>query len=86
VCLLAYDLIRLLMAQAARTAGLYPGELSFKHTVQMWSSWTCSVEPTDANAPPVQMTGTPSVRRRDGMAEPREVSPIAEPVDWSGII
>jgi hypothetical protein len=35
VSLLAYNLIRLLMAQAAYNAGVHPRELSFKHTVQM---------------------------------------------------
>jgi hypothetical protein len=38
--LLAYNLIRLLMAQAARSAGVHPRELSFKHTVQIWIEWT----------------------------------------------
>ena len=40
VNLLAYNLIRLLMAQAALEAGLHPRELSFKHAVQMWTQWT----------------------------------------------
>jgi hypothetical protein len=40
VYLLAYNVIRLLMAQAARDAGMHPRELSFKHTVQMWTEWT----------------------------------------------
>jgi hypothetical protein len=35
VNLLAYNLIRLLMSQAALESGLHPRELSFKHTVQM---------------------------------------------------
>ena len=38
--LLAYNLIRLLMAQAARGADRHPRELSFKHTVQLWTEWT----------------------------------------------
>jgi len=38
--LLAYNLIRLLMAQAAFESGTKPRELSFKHTVQMWTQWT----------------------------------------------
>ena len=33
---LAYNLIRLLMVQAAVEAGLPPREISFKHTVQLW--------------------------------------------------
>ena len=40
VYLLAYNLIRLLMAQAALDAGVHPREISFKHTVQMWTGWT----------------------------------------------
>jgi hypothetical protein len=40
VYLLAYNLIRLMMAQAALLAHRLPRELSFKHTVQMWSAWT----------------------------------------------
>jgi len=39
VHLLAYNLIRLLMAQAASIAGLDPRDLSFKHTVQLWTEW-----------------------------------------------
>lgn len=39
VNLLAYNLIRLLMAQAAQEAGLHPRNLSFKHAVQMWTLW-----------------------------------------------
>ena len=37
--LLAYNLIRLLMAQAALLADQIPRQLSFKHTVQVWVSW-----------------------------------------------
>lgn len=39
VHLLAYNVIRLLMAQAASNAGIDPRELSFKHTVQLWTEW-----------------------------------------------
>lgn len=39
VYLLAYNLIRLLMAQAALLADQIPRQLSFKHTVQIWLSW-----------------------------------------------
>lgn len=37
--MLAYNVIRLLMAQAANDSGLHPRELSFKHTVQTWTQW-----------------------------------------------
>ena len=36
VHLLAYNLIRLLMAQAALNADVHPRQLSFKHAVQLW--------------------------------------------------
>ncbi len=36
VYLLAYNLIRLLMAQAALLADLLPRQISFKHTLQLW--------------------------------------------------
>ncbi len=39
VHLLAYNLIRLLMAQAASMAGVDPRKLSYKHTCQLWNSW-----------------------------------------------
>ena len=40
VYLLAYNLIRLLMAQAAVQAAVPPRHLSFKHTVQVWLAWS----------------------------------------------
>ena len=39
VYLLAYNLIRLLMAQAALLADILPRQLSFKHTLQLWIAW-----------------------------------------------
>jgi len=39
VYLLAYNLIRLMMAQAALLAHRLPRQLSFKHTVQIWIAW-----------------------------------------------
>lgn len=39
VYLLAYNLIRLMMAQAALLADCLPRQLSFKHTVQVWIAW-----------------------------------------------
>lgn len=70
VYLLAYNVIRLLMAQAAQHAGLHPRELSFKHTVQLWSEWTTSAlrnEPTELFRLIAQLT----VGNRPGRVEPR---------------
>ena len=39
VYLLAYNLIRLLMARSALFADQHPRRLSFKHAVQIWLSW-----------------------------------------------
>jgi hypothetical protein len=40
VYLLAYNLIRLLMAQAAHQDRVLPRQLSFKHTLQVWLAWS----------------------------------------------
>ena len=40
VYLLAYNLVRLMMAQAALLAHRLPRQLSFKHTVQIWIAWS----------------------------------------------
>lgn len=39
VYLLAYNLIRVLMAQVAAHSGQLPQQPSFKHTVQQWNAW-----------------------------------------------
>lgn len=40
VYFLAYNLIRLIMAEAASHTGLLPRQLSFKHTLQIWEAWS----------------------------------------------
>jgi len=40
VYLLAYNLIRLMMAEAANLAHRLPRQISFKHTVQLWIAWS----------------------------------------------
>ncbi len=39
VTLLAYNLIRLLMAQSASLSEVVPRALSFKHCLQLWRTW-----------------------------------------------
>lgn len=39
VYFLAYNLIRLLMAQSAVLSELLPQQISVKHTVQLWLAW-----------------------------------------------
>jgi hypothetical protein len=47
IYLLAYNLIRLLMAQAALLADVLPRQLSFKHTLQLWIGWRWSGNGSD---------------------------------------
>lgn len=72
VSLLAYNVIRLLMAQAAHTAGIHPRELSFKHTVQMWTTWSWRAREIFA-APEefFRLLAQQTVGKRPGRIEPR---------------
>ena len=45
VSLLAYNLIRLLMAESAKQADLLPRQLSFKHSLQLWLAWNHGESP-----------------------------------------
>ena len=72
VHLLAYNLIRLLMAQAALEAGLHPRQLSFKHTVQLWTEWTAHrVDLTADPATLFRLIAQLTVGHRPGRIEPR---------------
>jgi hypothetical protein len=42
IYLLAYNLIRILMAQAVLLADILPRQLSFKHSLQLWIGWRWS--------------------------------------------
>ena len=82
IYLLAYNLIRLLMAQAALLADQIPRQLSFKHTVQIWMAWQQRGGPThDAlsiNALLV-LIAEPRVGLRPGRTEPRAVKRRPKP-------
>lgn len=78
VYLLAYNLIRLLMAQAAQHAGLHPRQLSFKHTVQLWSVWTMTALRTE----PIgffRLIAQCTVGNRPGRIEPRALKRRPKP-------
>jgi hypothetical protein len=76
VYMLAYNLIRLLMAQAALLADQIPRALSFKHTVQVWISWQQRGGGTH-DAVCIRglllLIAGPRVGRRPGRIEPRVV-------------
>jgi hypothetical protein len=74
VYLLAYNMIRLLMAQAALLADQIPRQLSFKHAMQIWNAWqqrggaTYDAVTIDGLLAPIAQ---PRVGLRPGRIEPR---------------
>lgn len=76
VYLLAYNLIRLIMAQSAILADRMPRELSFKHTVQLWIAWTHHSTDTQNRATLYKLFELIAEQRvgdRPGRIEPRAV-------------
>jgi len=82
---LAYNLIRLLMAQAAVKAAVHPRTLSFKHTVQLWSEWIarrlCSAQHASVELL-FTLIGQLSVGNRPGRIEPRARKRRPKPYPW----
>jgi len=74
VYLLAYNLIRLMMAQSALQAGKLPRQLSFKHALQVWSSWSRrqfrSTDPENLR-PLFDLIAQVTVGKRPGRVDPR---------------
>ena len=82
VYLLAYNLIRLLMAQAALLADQIPRQLSFKHTVQVWSAWQQrggNTQDAVAINAILILIAEPRVGLRSGRIEPRAVKRRSKP-------
>jgi hypothetical protein len=83
VHLLAYNVIRLLMAQAACNADMDPRSLSFKHTVQLWTEWTarglCSVDDRLRLFASIDQC---KVGHRPGRIEPRMRKRRPKPYPW----
>ena len=74
VYLLAYNLMRLLMAQSAWLSDQVPRQLSFKHTVQVWAAWTQTAGGTEDGQSMYQLLiliAGPRVGLRSGRIEPR---------------
>lgn len=78
--LLAYNLIRLLMAQAASDAGVDPRSLSFKHASQLWTAW--SDRGLAASAELFAMIAQSKVGHRPGRIEPRQRKRRPKPFPW----
>lgn len=82
VYLLAYNLIRLLMAQAAHLADLLPRQLSFKHTLQLWIIWGQTNDGYDVDEKLDKLfilIAQQQVGRRRGRVEPRAVKRRPKP-------
>jgi hypothetical protein len=72
VHLLAYNVIRLLMAQAACNVGADPRGLSFKHTVQLWTEWLAQgLSATNDDGRLFTLIAQCKVGNRPGRLEPR---------------
>ncbi len=84
VYLLAYNLIRLLMTEAAIAAGEDPRRLSFKHTVQIWTQWTgrgVSNDPVQ-HALLLKLIAQRKVGNRPRRIEPRARKRRPKPFPW----
>ena len=82
VYLLAYNLIRLLMAEAALQAGVAPRQLSFKHTLQIWIAWSQRQFLSGAKedtATLFRLIAQIRVANRPGRVEPRAVKRRPKP-------
>lgn len=82
IYMLAYNLIRLLMAQAATDAGVLPRQLSFKHTVQVWVAWSQRQFLSDASEDTTALFALIAqirVGKRPGRIEPRLVKRRPKP-------
>lgn len=85
VYLLAYNMIRLLMAQAAHDIGRHPRQLSFKHAVQSWLAWVtrATTQPSlHYNAQLIALIGQVKVGDRPGRIEPRARKRRPKPYPW----
>jgi hypothetical protein len=83
VYFLAYNLIRLLMAQSALLAGLLPRQLSFKHTVQLWLGWSQQTYASGLYAGEATLfvlIAQKTVGNRPGRIKPRAIKRRPKPI------
>lgn len=83
VYMLAYNLIRLLMAQSALLADCLPRTLSFKHTTQLWICFRSQGMPCYTNeqiALLLRLIAQRKVGKRPGRTEPRAVKRRPKPM------
>lgn len=81
VYLLAYNLIRIIMAQAALLFDKLPRELSFKHTLQLWGTWGRQgiVANEETLSALFRLVAQQTVGNRSGRIEPRAIKRRPKP-------
>ncbi len=85
VNLLAYNLMRLLMAQAALESGVQPRDLSVKHTLQIWTQRTLlhlGRRQDWQRDSLLQLIAQVRVGNRPGRVEPRARKRRPKPYPW----
>lgn len=83
VYFLAYNLIRIIMAQSAALANVLPRTLSFKHTLQLWLAWSRQPVPNYEQhylMQLFQLVAAQRVGNRPGRVEPRAVKRRPKPL------
>ena len=83
VYFLAYNLIRLIMAQSALQCDLSPRQISFKHALQVWTLWHASMAFSIDNQQHLitilALIAQQTVGNRPGRVEPRAVKRRPKP-------
>ena len=82
VYLLAYNLIRIIMAQAASIMQILPRQISFKHSVQLWIAWTAHAGSLDNEHTRYRfcvLIAQQRVGERPGRIEPRALKRRPKP-------
>lgn len=82
VYFMAYNLIRITMAEAASWADLLPRQLSFKHTLQLWRAWRlqpCNMKDSESLKALLTLVVENVVGNRPGRIEPRAVKRRPKP-------
>ena len=85
VYLLAYNMIRLLMAQAALQSQCHPRQLSFRHAVQLWIAWITRVPSGQHESLRDELfvwMAQIRVGHRPGRVEPRARKRRPKPYPW----
>ncbi len=79
VYFLAYNLIRLIMAEAAIQTGIQPREISFKHSLQLWLIWSRQTRKHNDTHILFILISQQRVGNRPGRVEPRAVKRRPKP-------